>query len=106
VALPKTQLVPALSRHFEVELYSAGDQLTPVTADAIKADASRTDLGGALRTLRKGTAAVNSPALSCCLTATTRYRPAEIRRPPVMAVRRSAVGIGSTDGLRDRELLV
>jgi len=105
VVLLKTQLVPALSRHFEVELYGAGDQLTPVTVDAIKADASRSDVGGALRALReraRGRQVAGIVVLSDGDdTVSAGGDPATTRDggPPIFAV-----GIGSTDGLRDQEV--
>ena len=105
VALLNTQLVPALSRHFEVELYGAGDQLTPVTVDAIKADASRSDVGGALRALReraRGRQVAGIVVLSDGDdTVSAGGDPATTRDggPPIFAV-----GIGSTDNLRDQEV--
>src|SRR5712691_4513433 len=42
------ELGPALSSHFVREIYSVGDRLAPAKADALSADARRTDLAGAI----------------------------------------------------------
>src|SRR6185436_8442615 len=43
-----TQLMPALSRQFQTDLFSVGDGVAPAAADHLTADARRTDLAGAL----------------------------------------------------------
>jgi uncharacterized membrane protein len=105
-ALLKTELLPALSSHFTTELYSVGDGLTPATLDHVSADARRTDLAGAVAAVRE------------------RYRGRRIAGIVVLSdggdtgagrsggaggaggeVPIMAIGIGSPDGLRDREVL-
>ena len=49
----KTQLIPALSTHFQTELFSVGDGLAPVTIEGLGADARRTDLAGSLSAVRE-----------------------------------------------------
>jgi uncharacterized membrane protein len=115
IALLKTDLLPALSPRFVTELYAAGDGLAPTPiaqVDRLAADARRTDLAGALTAVRE------------------RYRGQRVAGivvlsdggdtgsggsggagwssgsggleggPPVFAV-----GIGSPEGPRDREVL-
>ena len=48
----RTQLLPVLARDFKTELYSVGETLEPAGIDALGADASRTDLTGALAAIR------------------------------------------------------
>lgn len=52
-ALVKNDLLPKLSPHFTVEIFSVGDGLAPSTVDALSADARRTDLAGALAAARE-----------------------------------------------------
>ena len=105
VALLRTQLVPVLSGRFSVELYGAGDRLAPATIDALKADASRSDLGGSLRALRDrsrgrqiaGIVVVSDggDTESADVDPTTTVAGG----PPILAV-----GVGLADGLHDREV--
>ena len=46
--LLKTELLPALSRQYVIELYSAGDGLAPATLGEWSADGRQSDLSGAL----------------------------------------------------------
>jgi uncharacterized membrane protein len=104
-ALLKTQLIPALSRHFQVELYSAGDQLTPVTIDGIKPDASRSDVSGALKALndkdrnRQVAGIVVLSDGDDTVSTASDSATGRDSGPPIFAV-----GIGSTDVLHDREV--
>src|SRR2546425_3599070 len=55
-AIVKTDLMPALTRQFQTELYSVGDGLAPAAPaalDRLSADARRTDLAGALASIRE-----------------------------------------------------
>lgn len=103
-ALLKTELLPALSTHFTTALYSVGDGLTPVTIDRITADARRTDLAGAVAAVReryRGQRIAGIVVLSDGGdTGAGGAGRAGGEGPPVMAI-----GIGSPDGLRDREVL-
>src|SRR5439155_24271657 len=47
------ELGAPLSSHFVTEIYSVGDRLTPVKAEALSADARRTDLAGAIAAIRE-----------------------------------------------------
>ena len=101
----RTQLLPALSPRFKVELYGVGDSLAPGDLDHLSADAHQTDLVSALAAIRErargqriagvvlvsdggdtGRQAWNSAAASS--------------GPPVFAV-----GVGSVEGVRDREVI-
>jgi hypothetical protein len=125
IGLLRTRLLPALSQQFIVELYSVGETLAPVTdasVDHLTADARRTDLSGALAAVREryrgqrvagivlvsdggdtgpGAAGGQGRAANA-RTAGDRGgpRPGEADGPPVFTV-----GVGSPDGLRDREVL-
>jgi len=106
-ALLKNELGAALSSRFATELYSVGEGLAPAKVDGLTADARRTDLAGALTAVREryrgqrvagiivlsdggdtGTGTANGAGAS------------EAGGPPVFAV-----GIGSPDGPRDREVI-
>jgi uncharacterized membrane protein len=116
-ALLKSELGAALSSHFQTELYAVGEGLTPAKADALTADFRRTDLTGALTAVReryrgqrvagiivlsdggdtgsggsRGSVGVGSDG--------SRGSGGEAGGPPVFAV-----GIGSPDGPKDREVL-
>src|SRR3954468_7631069 len=55
-AIVKTGLMPALGRQFHTELFTVGDGLGPIAAnglDRLSADARRTDLTGALTSIRE-----------------------------------------------------
>lgn len=110
-ALLKNDLLPALSSHFTTALYAVGDGVTPATVDRLGADARRTDLAGAVAAVReryRGQRIAGIVVLSDGADtggaggATGAGRPggAGGEGPPVMAI-----GIGSPDGLRDREVL-
>jgi uncharacterized membrane protein len=123
--LLRTQLLPALSSHFVTELYSVGEGLAPVTGasvDHLAADARRTDLSGALAAVREryrgqrvagivlvsdgGDTGPGAAGGTGRMIGTRgdgeagEARPGEADGPPVFTV-----GVGSPDGLRDREVL-
>ena len=114
-ALLKNELGVALSSRFTTELYTVGEALAPAKVDGLTADARRTDLAGALTAVREryrgqrvagiillsdggdtgsgrsgGSGGPGGPGGSG----------GEAGGPPVFAV-----GIGSPDGPRDREVL-
>ena len=110
-ALLKNELGLPLTTRFKTEIYTVGDGLAPAKLDALSADARRTDLSGALASVREryrgqrvagilvlsdggdtgaGTAGVSGGAGGS----------AEVGGPPVFTV-----GLGSPDGPRDREVL-
>jgi uncharacterized membrane protein len=112
-ALLKNELGAALSSRFTTELYSVGESLAPAKVDSLTTDARRTDLAGALTAVREryrgqrvagiivlsdggdtGTGAAGGAGRA------GEAGGSEAGGPPVFAV-----GIGSPDGLRDREVI-
>jgi len=111
--LLKTQLMPALATHFTTELYTVGDGLAAANLDRMSADARRTDLTGALTAVREryrgqrvaGIVVLSDGADTGVIGAggaSGAGRPGEglVGGPPVFAI-----GVGSSDGPRDREVL-
>jgi uncharacterized membrane protein len=106
-ALLKTELGPALASHFVTELYTVGNGLTPGTVDGLAADARRTDLSGALAAVReryRGQRVAGIVVLSdggdTGKSGGAGGSGGDADGPPVFAI-----GIGSPDGPRDREVL-
>jgi len=108
IALLKTDLMPALSSRFVTELYGVGDGLAPVQIDRLAADARRTDLAGALAAVREryrgqrvaGIVVLSDGGDTGAGGAGRAGGAGSEGGPPVFAV-----GIGSPDGPRDREVL-
>jgi uncharacterized membrane protein len=106
-ALLKTELGPALASHFVTELYTVGNGLTPGTIEGLTADARRTDLSGALTAVReryRGQRVAGIVVLSdggdTGKSGGSGGSSGDADGPPVFAI-----GIGSPDGPRDREVL-
>jgi len=118
VALLRGDLIPALSKHFVTELFAVGDGMAPAQLDALSADARRTDLAGAIAAVREryrgqriaGVVLLSDGADTGDSGGSTGSRGSGGSRrsdraigeggPPVFAV-----GIGSPDGPRDREVI-
>src|SRR5262245_57286119 len=108
----RTGLMPALGRQFRTELFTVGDGLAPIAAsgiDKLSADARRTDLAGALASIReryRGQRVAGVVVLSDGGDASRAGGAGAAGQagweggPPVFTV-----GIGSPDGPRDREVL-
>lgn len=99
------QLLPALKREFQTELYSVGDGLGAAAVDHLTAAARRTDLAASLDAVReryRGQRVAGIVVLSDGgdTSQTTATRAATAGGPPVFTV-----GIGAPEGLRDREIL-
>ena len=104
-ALVERELVPALSPYFTPEIYTVGETLTSAVPAGLVADARRSDLSGALATVaeRYRGRRVSGIVLLSDGGDTSGAIPGEegeLQGPPVFAV-----GIGSPDGVHDRELL-
>src|SRR6185436_7699658 len=105
-ALLKNELGVALSSRFTTELYTVGEALAPAKVDGLTADARRTDLAGALTAVReryRGQRVAGIILLSDggdTGSGRSGGSGGEAGGPPVFAV-----GIGSPDGPRDREVL-
>jgi uncharacterized membrane protein len=114
--LLKNELGLPLTSHFKTEIYSVGDGLVPAKIDGLAADARRTDLSGALAAVREryrgqrvaGIVVVSDGGDTGAGQAGGAGRAGsgaggsggEAGGPPVFAI-----GIGSPDGPRDREVL-
>jgi uncharacterized membrane protein len=117
-ALLKAELGLPVTSHFKTEIYGVGDGLAPAKSDGLSADARRTDLSGALASVREryrgqrvagivvisdggdtGAAGADAARLAGGEGRAGRGV-ADAGGPPVFAV-----GVGSPDGPRDREVL-
>ena len=111
-SLLKNEFGAALSAHFTTELYTAGEEVGAAKIDGLTTDARRTDLVGALTAIREryrgqrvAGIIVLSDGADTGAGAPGRAGAAgrtggDAGGPPVFAV-----GIGSSEGLRDREVL-
>jgi uncharacterized membrane protein len=112
-ALLKGAFGTTLSSRFTTEIYSVGDTLRPTTIDALSPDARRTELAAAIAAVREryrgqriaGIVLLSDGGDTGSGGSGESGRSAESGRldvggPPVFAV-----GIGSPDGPRDREVL-
>ena len=116
--LLKNELGLPLTSHFKTEIFGVGDGLVPASVDGLTADARRTDLSGALAAVRErfrgqrvagivvvsdggdtGEAGAGGTGGSGVAGRPDRSG-AGSGGPPVFAV-----GVGSPDGPRDREVL-
>jgi uncharacterized membrane protein len=97
-------LLPGLEGQFSAELFAIGDSAAPVTLEQISADGQRSDLTGAIAAIRdryRGRRVAGIVLLSDGGDTGGAVRDlGDHHGPPVFAV-----GIGSPDGLRDREIV-
>ncbi len=104
VGLLGRDLLPALSGSFSPEVFAVGDGVAPARPDALSADAGESDLSEALSLVRdryRGQRVAGIVLLSDGGDTTGRAGPGGAASgPPVFAI-----GLGSPDGLRDREVL-
>ncbi len=106
--LLKRDLLPSLNRQFTTELFAVGDGIAPAAADRLSADARRTDLGGALAAIRDryrgqrvaGIVLLSDGGDTTGQGASRGPGKSGADGPPVYTV-----GLGSAEGLRDREVL-
>jgi len=106
-AMIRRDLLPPLSRQFKTELYSAGDGLAPASLDAMKADATRSDLTGALDAVRaryRGQRVAGIVLISDGGD-TTQSGSGGAGNPSASGPPVFAVGVGAPEGVRDREVL-
>jgi uncharacterized membrane protein len=113
-ALLKTELGLPVTSHFKTEIYGVGDGLSPAKIDGLSADARRTDLSGALASVREryrgqrvaGIVVISDGGDTGAGQAGGAGRAGraggagDSGGPPVFAI-----GVGSPDGPRDREVL-
>jgi uncharacterized membrane protein len=105
--LLKTTVLPAIEGRFASELYTVGDGLAPLepsAVDRMSAGARRTDLTGALAAIRDRYRGQRVPGIVVLSDGGDTGGAAAAAPagdgPPVFAI-----GIGSADGLHDREVL-
>jgi hypothetical protein len=107
--LVRTTLVPALTPHVKTEIFSFGEGLKTASVDGFAADARRTDLSGALASVReryRGQRLAGIVVLSDGAdTGTGESARSDRSGSAADEVPVFAIGIGSPDGLRDREVL-
>jgi uncharacterized membrane protein len=99
--LVRRQLVPALHGRFATEVYGVGDSPSPVSPDDLSAAARQSDLTRAVTSIRdkyRGSAVAGIIVVSD--GGDTGNAPDLPEGPPVFAV-----GVGSPDGVKDREIL-
>ena len=108
-AIVTSQVMPSLSTQFRPELFGIGDGLSPITPEQLSATSRRSDIGGALAAVREryrgqrvaGIVVISDGAETEAgqggAAGSSRL---EGEGPPVFAI-----GIGSPDGPRDREVL-
>jgi uncharacterized membrane protein len=101
--LLREQIGPALSRRFQTEVLSFGEELAVATADTLSATARRSELGGALRAVReryRGRAVAGIVLLSDGGDTAAATAGEDPSFPPVFAV-----GFGASTIARDKEVL-
>jgi uncharacterized membrane protein len=111
IALLKNELGAPLSSRFTTEMFSVGDGLAPARLDGLRADARRTDLAGALEAVREryrgqrvaGIVVLSDGGDTGAVTGSNRSAAGSNLAPDGPPV--FAVGIGSPDGPRDREVV-
>jgi uncharacterized membrane protein len=105
-ALLRFDLLPALSQQYRTELFTLGEALEPGSVESLAARAGRSDISGALARVRErfrgqrvaGVVVVSDGADTGATGAV--QRPGGAGGWPVFAI-----GVGGTEGLRDREVL-
>ncbi len=105
--LVKNDLLPALGSRFTTEVFSVGDGLTPASLDRLQAVAPKTDLSGALASVREryrgqriaAIVVVSDGGDTGAGKAGGAGQAGGGSGPPVYAI-----GVGSPDGPRDREI--
>jgi uncharacterized membrane protein len=97
------ELIPALSKHAKTEVFAVGDAPAPADPLTLTADARRTDLTGALSTIRdryRGRRVAGIVLLSDGADTGHAAKPATAKGPPAFTI-----GVGAAEGLQDREVL-
>jgi uncharacterized membrane protein len=98
-------LLPALSRQFKPDVYSFGESLAPASVDTLSADARRSDLSGALDAVKER---YRGRPIAGIVVLTDGAETGETRSPeaaPGSSVPVYPIGVGSTSGPPDREVL-
>ena len=111
-ALVKEQLLPALTRQSSPQLFSVGERLEPTTLDSLKADQRRSDLSRALSGIRDryrgqrvaGIVLVSDGGDTSRPAGETAEGPSLASDPTETDLPVFAIGVGSSQGLRDRQI--
>jgi uncharacterized membrane protein len=101
--LLRTELMPALSRQFTVELYAVGDRLQPASLDRLSAGGRQSDLAGALAAVRERYRGQRVAGIVLLSDGGDTGRSGTEVTPAVSAPV-FAVGVGTPDRIRDREI--
>ena len=105
-ALLRFDLLPALSRQYRTEIMTVGDSLEPGSIDSLDARASQSDLSGALARVRERFRGQRVAGVLLVSDGADTGPPAAGERTDAAGVWPVfAIGVGATDGLRDREVL-
>lgn len=103
--LVQRELLPRLSPEFKLELHGVGETLTPTAPDRLNADARQSDLTGALAAVRERYRGRPVAGIVIVSDGGDTGRPAapDLGADPAVPV--FAIGVGSPQGVRDREVL-
>src|SRR3984893_353618 len=103
-ALLRTELMPSLSRQFTPELFSVGDRLKPASLDGLSADGRQSDLGGALAAIRERYRGQRVAGI-VLLSDGGDTRQSDTSVAPDVSAPVFAIGLGTPDTIRDREIV-
>jgi uncharacterized membrane protein len=104
-ALLKRQLLPALNRQFQTELFSFGDGFGAASADHLSADARRTNLAASIDAVRERYRGQRVAGIVVLSDGGDTSLPGGSRVAAANGAAVFTIGIGAADGLRDREVL-
>jgi uncharacterized membrane protein len=103
IDLIRATLKPALETHARVELFAVADGIVPASVDALRADGRKSDLKGAVAAVRDRFRGQRVPGI--VLLTDGGDTGASALDPIAPGAPVFAVGIGSANGVSDRELL-
>jgi uncharacterized membrane protein len=100
----RADLLPALSQHVAVEVFAIGDGIAPASLEALSPTAQQTDLDGAIAAIRDRYRGRRVSAIVLVSDGGDTGSPSELAAAnggaPLFTV-----GVGSTSGVRDREIV-
>ena len=105
-ALLQFDVLPALSQQYRTELLTLGEAVEPGSIESLTARGRRSDISGALARVRERFRGQRVAGVVVVSDGADTGAPSAVQRPgdgggwPVFAI-----GVGATDGLRDREVL-
>jgi uncharacterized membrane protein len=101
----QTTLIPGLAGYGTVEVLGIGDTLAPAAAERLNADARRTDLSGAIAAARDRYRGRSVPGIVVLSDGGDTGQALRADTPSDQGPPIYAIGVGSPDGLRDREVI-